>query len=97
MDQKSKVQIGAAGAIPVRRESFLTEGRENMDQCKIHSLPKKLKLLADWFDREQQFGRWGGEKGSHEVQDNLRRWADEVKQLHDDNARLRGKVKELRK
>lgn len=35
--------------------------------------PKKLELLARWFDKEQDAGRWAGK--SHEVQDDLRRMA----------------------
>lgn len=38
--------------------------------------PIKLRALADWLDLEQDSGRWGGPEGAHEVQDDLRKWAD---------------------
>lgn len=37
--------------------------------------PEKLRLLADWFDKEQAEGRWGG---GEDVQGDLRRWADSI-------------------
>ena len=38
----------------------------------------KLRLLADYMDMEQKNGRWGGQEGSYEVQEDLRRWAQAI-------------------
>ena len=48
---------------------------ERLTDDKVEQMEKKLILLADWFDREQAKGRWGGEKGLTEVQDDLRLYA----------------------
>ena len=42
-----------------------------------------LRLLADWLDREQENGRWGGIDGSYEVQKDLRRWAKSIDDVLD--------------
>ena len=51
--------------------------------------PEGLRKLADWFDKEQDAGRWGGKKGSKEVQEDLRQWACEFE-------RMQEKIDELR-
>ncbi len=42
---------------------------------------ENLRLLAAWFDTEEKTGRWGD--CTHEVQDNLRRIADNIEKIPD--------------
>lgn len=40
-----------------------------------------IRMVADWLDREQMNGLWGGPGGSSEIQDGLRESADELDAL----------------
>lgn len=52
---------------------------------------EKLNLLADWFDKEEGTGRWG--LNDQEVQKDLRRIADRIRTLEEENERLKGVIK----
>ena len=43
-------------------------------------ISKGLRKLADWFDAEQDKGRSDWDCKDTEVQDDLRRWANEIEQ-----------------
>lgn len=52
---------------------------ESVDGMELKEDAKKLKILADWFDKEQETGRWP--KTSTEVQKDLRRMSNFLERL----------------
>lgn len=63
--------------LPRIRAAAVVEERERIRE--LLPDPEKLRLLAEWFDVEQDAaGRWGA---GRDVQEDLRKWADDLGEI----------------